>query len=225
MFKRTVITVSLMIIAISPIVASSAKLAEADVTYLPTSWNGYRIYLSQAHVGGADNTGCDNYSERSGSADLSWEAANGAGLDLRARGYQVRVGTSDFVTNKNSSNNWGADYHIPLHSNASASWNCSTSAPLTWNASGTIVMHYPGSTHGSGMAASIVSRVGPASPGKGQDKTVSSTCCTEITQTSAYAAYMESGYHTFRRDVDWLRDEDSWAWRIGYAVDSYLGYP
>lgn len=222
--KRITIAASFLALILAPIVATSGDPAEADIIYMPSTWNGYKIYLSQAHVSGGDNTGCDNYSERSGSNALSWEAANGAGWDLRARGYQVRVGTGGYSANIGSSNSWGSDYHIPLHSNA-GTWNCSTSAPLSWTASGTIVMYYPTSTHGQGMSGSIASRVGSASPGQGQDKKLASTCCSEITQTSAYAAYMESAYHTFRPDVDWLRDEDAWAWRIGWSVDYYLGYP
>jgi hypothetical protein len=47
----------------------------------------------------------------------------------------------------------------------------------------------------------------------------------ELTSTNAAAAYLESGFHTFQLDVDWLEDYSSWSWRVGWAVDRYLGYP
>lgn len=203
---------------------------DADSTYYGS--NGYKIYLSPAkHVpydGDAPNYGCDNHNENYWANELAWTAAIGAGTDLLARGYSVRIGSSGYVTNKNSSNAWGANYHIPMHSNApgsSSEWDCTAPYNLDWGASGTLLMYYPGSTGGSGMSDSLVYTVGSSSPGRGYDKKISSTCCTEITQTTAYAAYLESGFHTFNPDQDWLQQHADWGWRVGWAVDRYLGYP
>jgi hypothetical protein len=75
------------------------------------------------------------------------------------------------------------------------------------------------------MSDSLVYTVGGSSPGRGYDRKISSTCCTEITRTTAYAAYLESGFHTFNPDQDWLQQHEDWGWRVGWAVDRYLGYP
>jgi hypothetical protein len=222
------------------IVLSAAALTFSGVVLVhsidaDTTWNGsngYKIYLSPAthapYSGSNPNYGCDSHNENYWAEQLGWTAAAGAGTDLVARGYSVRLGNSGYVTNKNSSNSWGADYHIPLHSNAPGStsqWDCTAPYDLSYSASGTLLLYYPGSSGGAGMSDNLVYTVGGSSPGYGTDKKISSTCCTEITATNAYAAYLESGFHTFNPDQDWLQDEDSWGWRVGWGVDRYLGYP
>ncbi len=204
--------------------------ADADSTF--NGSNGFKIYLSPAKhhptTGSNPNFGCDNHNENTWANSLAWTAGTGAGYDLLARGYSVRIGNQGYVTNKNSSNAWGADYHIPMHSNApgsSSSWDCTAPYNLAQGASGTQVLYYPSSTGGSGMSGSIVDKVGASSPGTGQDRKLASTCCTEITATNAKAAYLESGFHTFNPDQDWLQTHTSWGWRVGWGVDSYLGYP
>lgn len=199
-------------------------------TQADTTWNGsngYKIYVSPAKHS-PDNTGCDGHQESYWAQQAASTAASGAGLDLVARGYSVRLGSGVYWENKNSSNSWGAHYHIPMHSNAPGSsndWDCTSPYNLGQGASGTLLMHYPGSTGGAGLSDSLVSTVGPVSPGTGQDKKISSTCCTEITQTTAKAAYLESAFHTFNPDQDWLQTHTDWGWRVGYGVDLYLGYP
>jgi len=45
------------------------------------------------------------------------------------------------------------------------------------------------------------------------------------------AAYIETEFHDWETGVDWLTSYDGsgayddWTWRIGWGVDSYLGYP
>lgn len=200
-------------------------VVDADTTW--NGPNGYKIYVSPAKHS-PDNVGCDNHKESQWAQNLGWTAAAGAGYDLVARGYSVRLGTGVYWENKNSSNSWGADYHIPMHSNApgsTSSWDCTAPYNLSTGASGTLLMHYPGSTGGSGLSNSLVTTIAGMSPGSGQDRAISSTCCTEITSTNAAAAYLESAFHTFNPDQDWLTTESNWGWRVGYGVDLYLGYP
>ena len=99
------------------------------------------------------------------------------------------------------------------------------SSDLNFSASGTYVMYYPGDTNGAGLASRLKSTISPASPGKGIDRIESRTNLYELNSTNASTAYLESGFHTFRPDEDWLRLHWDWAWRIGWAVDWYLGYP
>lgn len=193
----------------------------ADYTWYGS--NGYKIYLSPAeHFG--QNIGCDGYVEDENAQALALEAAVGNGWDLLARGYSVRVGTGTYVQNTSSSNSWGADYHIPMHSNA-GTWDCTPPYDLNHGASGTYLMYYPGDTDGSGLSDELVYTIGSASPGMGFDRKESNTVFYELNSTNASAAYLESAFHTFQPDVDWLEDYSSWSWRVGWAVDRYLGYP
>lgn len=222
--KKTRLVAVTLTVVITFLLVGSTVVSYADVTYYPSSWNGYKIYLSQAHIGGSDNIGCENFSERQGSIDLSYEAAIGAGLNLVERGYKVRIGTGSYTTNVTSSNNWGSNYHIPLHSNAGV-WDCTYPFDYYAASTGTVVMYYSTSTHGKGMSESFRVRVGEqASPGKTDVKRYNNGLY-EIYATNAYAVYLESGYHTFKPDKDWILGEENWAWRIGYSIDAYLGYP
>ena len=216
-------------------VATSAVLSFAMVAVVypadaDSTWdgsNGYKIHVSPAKHS-PDNTGCNGHPESPWAQKAAHDAAVGAGHDLVARGYSVRLGSGSFWENKNSSNAWGAHYHIPMHSNAPGSsngWDCTAPYNLSQGASGTLLMHYPGSVGGSGLSSKLVTTVGPASPGQGLDKKIASTCCAEITQTNAKCAYLESAFHTFGPDKDWLQQHADWAWRVGWGVDSYLDYP
>lgn len=190
--------------------------------------NGYKIYLSPAEHNG-DNVGCSGYIEDQEADNLALQAAVGVGgWNLLARGYSVRIGTGTHIQNTTNSNNWGSDYHIPMHSNSPASvgsWDCTPPYDLNFGASGTYLMYYPGDTNGSGLSNKLVEKIGPQSPGKGFDRMESRSNLHELSATNAPAAYLESAFHTFQPDVDWLKNNSSWSWRVGFAVDSYLGYP
>lgn len=207
--------------------AAAVTVLQVDADTIWNGSNGYKIYVSPAkHT--PDNVGCDSHGESTWARAAATTAAAGAGLDLVARGYSVRLGSGNFSQNKDSSNAWGSDYHIPMHSNAPGSasqWDCVSPYNLDNGASGTLLMHYPGSTGGSGLSDNLVFTLAGVSPGRGQDKKISSTCCTEITATTAKAAYIESAFHTFNPDQDWLQTHADWGWRVGYGVDRYLGYP
>ena len=73
--------------------------------------------------------------------------------------------------------------------------------------------------------------VGPVSPGTNDyicpnpGHTCTDFDLAELRETVAVAAYMETEFHTWTIGVNWLWDDWSWRWRIGVAVDQYLGYP
>ncbi len=225
MLKKLIIVA--LTAAVSFTVVTIVASVDADTIWYGS--NGYKIYVSPAKHS-PDNVGCNGHQESSWMQTCAYHAAAGLGYDLVARGYSVRLGSGDYVQNTNSSNSWGADYHIPMHSNASSPWDCT--APYDYynsGASGTLLMYYPGSSGGSGLSTQLVSTIGSQSPGTGQDKKRSSTCCLEITGTNAYCAYLETAFHTFEPDAAWIRTCDdssgSWTWRVGYGVDLWLGYP
>ncbi len=207
--------------------AAVVTVLRADADTIWNGSNGFKIYVSPAKHS-PDNIGCDNHGESTWARAAATTAAAGAGYDLVARGYSVRLGSGNFSANKNSSNAWGSHYHIPMHSNApglTSQWDCVAPYNLNTGASGTLLMHYPGSTGGAGLSDSLVYTLASQSPGRGLDKKISSTCCSEITATNAKAAYIESAFHTFNPDQDWLQTHSGWGWRVGWGVDRYLGYP
>jgi hypothetical protein len=208
-----------MVMAPTPATAGSAY-------YWPSNgWNGYKVYLSPAYHGGG-NVGCDDYVEDSvseGAPDIAKEAASGYGTDLLNRHYYVKVRWGVSASTKISdSNSWGADIHIPIHSNSKAQ-DCSASASY----GGTHVIYQYSSQ--IAFATDLENALDGSSPGTDDKICYTPTCSQynslgELTQTYAKAAYIEADYHSYQLGVDWLRNR-TWQWRIGYGVDMYLGYP
>jgi hypothetical protein len=214
--------------------------ARADEIYDPyNSWNGYKVYLSPARHSDAGNRGeCGNNNENNMAYNSSWHATNGwhyndvyndtsAYRNLRARGYQVRIGTGTLQSAIDNSNAWGANLHIPMHSNASGNTDCNTTNS---SAFGTVVIYRDGNTNGQSLANQLKDKVGYKSPG-----TNDYTCynpnhpCTlidlgELRLINATAAYQESEFHNWWTGVNWINDY-SWPWRMGWAIDQFLGYP
>lgn len=226
---RSALVVALGAFAMSFLVGltmSSAPATAASSLYWPSNgWNGYKVYLSPAYHGGG-NVGCDGYVEDStsdGAPDIAKEAASGYGTDLRDRHYYVKVtwGVSA-ATKISDSNAWGADIHIPIHSNAK-SQDCDAGKSY----GGTHVIYQYSSQ--IAFATDLENAIDGSSPGTDDKICYTPTCSQysslgELTQTYAKAAYLEADYHTYDLGVNWLRDR-TWQWRIGYGVDLYLGYP
>ena len=212
-----------MLLAFSTIAGFDVRMTSADSTYYPPpgSWNGRKVYLSPA-LHSPENIGCDGYQESTG--------ARRAALNVRdyllARGYAVRVGSNDYVTNVESSNAWGSTVHIPIHSNAGAN-DCYS--PFIYGNGGTWLMYEPGSTSGSNLAQKIFDAVRSSSPGtwdlKDTDTNLAGFALYELRNTTMPAAYVESAFHTFRPDVDWLRVSATVASKIGAGIDNYFGNP
>ena len=216
------ITQTTLLALITFLLIISSQNVNADAIYYGT--NGKKIYLSPADHGGG-NIGCDGYVEDHEAERLAIQAAVGSGEDLLQRGYTVRIGGGTMFDNIANSNAWGSDYHIPMHSNAQLTgMNCAAPYDLSYGASGTYLMYKPGNTEGSGLSDELVIRVGDASPGTGFDRKEARGDLYELNNSNAPAAYLEMAFHTFGADEDWLR-MNNWTWRIGWAVDRYLGYP
>ncbi|GAB4083523.1 hypothetical protein GCM10028784_01530 [Myceligenerans cantabricum] len=211
-------------------VVALAQPASADVNYNPGSWNGKRIYLSQACHDGNDgvpggscitNHGCAGYSENSQSYQTALHAINGAKsgrLNLLERGYRVRRGNGTLNQNVNSSNNYGSNLHVPIHSNAR-----SESCGNTTNGNhGTLMMYV--STGGSNCSEKFVRWFGAGSPGTNDVRSYRSNLG-ELNNTTAVACYLEMEFHTWKKGRNWLVGEQNYSWRVGRSIDEYLGYP
>ncbi len=206
--------------------------------------NGYKVYLSPAYhtsVAGARGE-CGSNTERLMAQDNVYDAAVGGSSsrgeyqNLITRGYMVRIGYSGPTTNKNSSNSWGSDLHIPVHSNgyggSGRPGGCSTTSTT-----GTGARIIWVSSSGESFATKIASSLSGATPGTpdkecdiNKGECTSYRCgtypvLTELCNTSAVAAYSEVEFHDWNSGITFLHDHYNWAWRFGWAVDSYLGYP
>lgn len=204
-----------------------APAAAADVTYVPETWNGKVIYLSQACHDRGDtvchtNTGCDEFSENGNSYRVALSAATQRDpnhLNLLERGYKVVRGNGLTRTNIANSNRLGADLHVPIHSNAI---NKACESGFSPERYGTQVLYV--SDAGRRCAQIMVNHLGPVSPGTNDTRRFRSDLG-ELNQTNAMACYLEQEYHVWNEGVNWMRNRDNWSWRIGVAVDITLGYP
>lgn len=216
--------------------------AASDLIYAPYGrWNGKKIYLSPARHSDTGSRGeCRGRSENHMAYKTAWHATNGSYYgdrkqpdspwrNLRARGYVVRIGRGTVSSAVQRSNAWAADLHIPIHSNADVAGRCGRTDASRF---GTVVIYKSyGNTAGQGLSAILNGRIGPVSPGERDYICHVSSSCTrfsclaELCQTRARAAYVEAEFHTWNRGMYWLDSGYWWAWRFGWGVDRFLGYP
>ena len=202
-------------------VASSVTGAQAapDEIYQPTTWNGYRIYLSPSDQ---PNGGCGDYVEATNMHRVAHSAAVGTTLgagSLQDRGYKVRIRHGTLTEGVARSNGWPSDRHIPLHSNARSGSQCG------YSSGGTQTFYYPGSTRGQDLARKLKNLIGEVSPGAALESVSTRSDLYELYATSMPAAYLEAEFHDWTQGKNWLVSYPDWSWRIGYAVDLHLGYP
>ncbi len=234
---RSTQTLTIAIFATLTQVAVLRGQDEIYAAYAPV--NLYRVYLSPArHTDSGLRGECSGLDENTMAYWVAYDATTGDyyndvpnttsdGRNLTARGYEVRIGTGTLQSAIDNSNAWGADLHIPLHSNSGPGGCASTNA----SAFGTNVIYRSGSTSGQALADQLRWSVGPASPGTNDYICLNpGDPCTiidlgELRNTNAVAAYMESEFHSWTIGVNWLWSDYSWRWRIGVGVDQYLGYP
>ncbi len=219
------------------LVPAWATPASADTVYQPagTQWNGKDIYLSTAGHAGNDgvpggacitNYGCDGFSENANSDKLATVTAIGsseysplANSPLTYRGYRVRVGQGTLSQNVSNSNAWGADMHVPLHTNAQGTGGaCGGTTDASKN--GTMGLWY--NANDKVCATNLVSKVGAASPGT-HDVLSYRTNLGEL-KAAAPSCYLEAEFHTWMKGVTWLRDRNRWSYTVASAIDKYFGY-
>lgn len=235
--RRTRTFLALVILAVFTPVAAAYAQDEIYAPYDPQ--NFYRVYLSPARHTDAGSRGeCNSQNENNMAYWVAYDATTGDyyndvpnttsdGRNLATRGYEVRIGTGTIQSAIDNSNAWGADIHIPLHSNG-GTVNCASTVASSF---GTNVIYRSGSVDGQALADELRWSVGNASPGTNDYICFNPGApCTiidlgELRDTYATAAYVESEFHTWTIGVNWLLDDWSWRWRIGVGVDQYLGYP
>ena len=215
-----------------------------------TKWNYKKIYLSTAFHNG-NNIGCPDLVNQTGdpgydpneerlsqryAGQASWGDTIGGNLhynnsyrNLRTRGYKIRLGYGSVANKIANSNSWNADLHIPIHSNAIDP----NPPPCNTNDNskhGTWVLYH--SNNGKKLSDLIMREYKSLSPGTNDRvctarQCIGINCLAELCQTSAVAAYFEREFHTWNKGIEFLSQSEAnnSAWRLGRAIDSYLGYP
>lgn len=128
--------------------------------------------------------------------------AKAAETALKRNGYEVKRGSinKSYTERVKESNDWGADVHQPIHTNAGGG-------------DGTLVMCYTGNT-GNKYVKNIYSKVSALSPGK-DDGIKARTDLYEITATEALCVYLECEFHDDKELAAWIIDHTT---EIGEAI-------
>lgn len=212
-------------------VATHTVLTATDYTLSAPTWNGYKVYLSAPRHPDSGARGECGWEENINGRNWNMYAANiqTNGTPLRPRGYHVTVSANartvnGYITNRNNSNNWGANVHIVTHTNAPSAGGCGSSAQYL------LVMYESGNSNSTGLRSQLLSKLDPAIPG-GQE---SWNCdglyeCTAV--NAPHVAYVELFFHTNQSAVNWFQAGGghgtgvNQSWLYAYAVDAHLGYP
>lgn len=192
--------------------------------------NGYRVYLSSPRHGSSGGRGECGWEENRNGRNWNWFAHvidNGGAGSLLARHYDTIVGSNarddGFISNKDRSNNWGADVHIVTHTNADNPCNDSSQYLL--------VMYRSGNANSTGLRTHLINELNPVVPGGSNTWDCDGLVeCNSV--TAPHRAYVELFFHTNQAAVDWYQAGGSHGngagvntWRVGYALDLHLGYP
>lgn len=128
--------------------------------------------------------------------------ATAAETALKRNGYAVKRGSTDKTVSQRikESNDWGADLHVPIHTNAGGG-------------DGTLAMCFTGCTNNKYVKA-IYTEVAALSPGK-DDGIKVRTNLAEITETKAMCVYLECEFHDNTDLAEWII---SYTTKIGEAI-------
>lgn len=124
-------------------------------------------------------------------AEICGKIAECARVALVRNGYDVRVGSNKATISQriNESNNWGADVHMPLHTNAGGG-------------DGTLVMAYPSSVDNAYVKA-VYEELAKLTPGK-DDGIKARNDLSEIKNTKCVCVYVETEFHDNANLAKWI---------------------
>lgn len=107
-------------------------------------------------------------------------------------GFEVKVGGGTMYTRVPESNNWGADLHVPIHTNAA-----------NGHVTGTRCFAFDTSGNGYRAAKAIFDVLAPITPGTSESVTAYPTLY-EIKGTVAPCAYLECEFHDNPDTAKWI---------------------
>lgn len=155
-----------------------------------------KIYLSPS-----DQTGNGYRTGNTNEAVQCRKIANAASKALKRNGYTVKVGADGTTYQERvaDSNTWGADIHVPIHTNA-------TGKP-EGGGGGTIVFAYPNSVKNK-YVQEVYKAVAELSPGRGgKDYGVQGkTGLYEISHSKGVCVYIECEFHDDATLAKWIID-------------------
>lgn len=116
---------------------------------------------------------------------------------LKRCGFDVKKAPQGQSMNDSikESNNWGADLHIPIHTNAA-----------NGKASGTLVMVYSGASQNMAAATPIYNSVKEVTPGTTNYGIQVNSSLAELNSTKAIAVYIECDFHDNLAIAEWIID-------------------
>lgn len=128
-------------------------------------------------------------------------------------GIEVKRAPSkqDMNTSIKESNAWGADLHIPIHTNAGGG-------------NGTLIMIYNNDSPNQKLAQSIFNRLTPVCPGTKNDAIKVNSTLAELNSTKATAAYIECDFHDNKEIAQFIIDNTELIGKtIAHGICDYLG--
>lgn len=116
---------------------------------------------------------------------------------LKRCGFEVKKARQGQAVKDNikESNDWGADLHIPIHTNA-GNGNCG----------GTLVMVYSNEAKNMNAATPIYNNVNAITPGTTQYGIQVKKDLYELNSTKAIAVYIECDFHDNKPIAEWIID-------------------
>ncbi len=128
-------------------------------------------------------------------AEQCRKIAKALGEDLKRCGFDVKVGlTGTMYTRVAESNAWGADAHIPIHTNA-----------CDGKVAGFRGFYYNKSSEGYPLVDAIMDAVAPITPGT-SDGVSAYPSLYEMKASDAPCAYLELGFHDNKEEAQYIID-------------------
>jgi len=119
--------------------------------------------------------------------------ANACKTALERCGISVKLPSDNYLVNRCAkSDKWGADLHVPIHTNA---YNHKTT--------GTRVYYYGGSKNGYNAAKAIFNVLAPFTPGTSESVSANNSLL-EVNTPNAPTAYVEVDFHDVSSVAKWI---------------------
>jgi N-acetylmuramoyl-L-alanine amidase len=132
--------------------------------------------------------------------------AEACAVYLKKAGFEVKVGNSGTMyTRTSESNGWGADLHVPIHTNA-------FNGKIT---GGTQVYLNSLTGEHKKVGQAVLNRLAPLTPGTSHEKLVQNSSFYEIANARAMTVYMECEFHDTKAGADYIRTHTT---EIGEAI-------
>ena len=158
-----------------------------------------KIFLSPSNQDG-NKYGYGNTTER----DQCGKIAESARAALERCGFEVMLmHDEDMETKVRAANNWGADYYIPIHTNA-----------FNGSVMGTRMFYYSEGEKGHQLTKAIFNRVAPLTPGTSEN-IKQNLGLYELKYPNAWTSYLEVEFHDSPEGAKWIIEHTK---QIGEAI-------